>query len=146
MSFKVSKSIPYAPDLRKMDEAFPKLAIGQALTWEELATASGWPLRSSRFNSLLTAWRKRVFRERNQLLVSLRGKGLVVASPEDRVSHSSNLQRHGLRRVVKSAVIVARTDLSSLPEHSRRTAEHVVQVASALRLVASTKPKELPAI
>lgn len=142
----IVKKLPYEPDLRKLDERFAEIPVGMEIKWAELADACGWPVGSARFKSITFAWRKRVFRDRNVLLLAVPGYGVKAVDPAERVTHASHKTKSHLRGISRAGHIVARTDIISLPDHLRRTADHVLHVASALKLASILKPKPLPPI
>lgn len=136
--------IPYAPDLRKLDEAFPKLKPGDLIGWEQLAAAAGWGKETPRFKAVQAAWRKRVFRERNVVLIAVAGKGVQVADGSERITHAADAQKSGFRKIARAARVAITTDTAGLPDHLKRTHEHILHTAASIKLMVATKPKELP--
>lgn len=136
--------IPYAPDLRKLDEAFPNLQPGDLIGWEQLAAAAGWGKETPRFKAVQAAWRKRVFRERNVVLIAVPGKGVQVADGSERITHAADTQKSGFRKIARAARVAMTTEAKGLPDHLTRARDHVIHVAGALKMMAAMKPKELP--
>lgn len=141
-----NKGIPTEPDVRRLCDVFADLPAGRKLAWSELAAVIGSEYGTHRFRSVVTAWRKKLYRERNVLFGAVRGYGIEVLDGHGRTGAAGSTFKSGLRKVNRAGDIAIRTDVHTLSKEDRRVVDHVSAVAAQLRLVAATKARELPPV
>src|SRR5262245_45786503 len=78
------KGIPYAPDIKRLDEAFPMPEEGDTLSYEQLAFVLKLEKESTRFRSILTSWRRGLLRSRNIDTEAVARVGIKVLAPDER--------------------------------------------------------------
>ena len=140
------RGIPTAPDVKRLDDAYGSLSVGQKLQWGELASVVGESPGTYRFRTIVTQWRRKLDRDRNIIMGAVRGEGLEVLDGHGRAVHVGVGFKSGMRKSGRAASVACRTDLTTLDAPDRRVVEHVNNTVAAIRLVAATKAKELPPI
>ena len=139
--------IPTTPDVNMLCGKFDNLNEGDVVKYGEIESVIGAKRGSGRFQSVTTAWRKKLDRDSNIVLLAVPGVGFKVADPSDRVDLSSRKVKSGTRSIVKGATIASSTDRSRLTEEQRRVCDHISMAATSIQLAVriAPKPVELPA-
>lgn len=141
-----NRGIPTEPDVKAIEDAVGVPAVGSVVTYETLEKILRIDRGAPRFKTVVSAWRKRLFRDLNILIGAVSGTGLQVLDGHGRATASGGIFKHGLRRIARAGVIAERTETEGLNAEDRRTIDHVRGSAAALRLLAATKAKELPPV
>lgn len=118
--------IPTDPDVRKLMEAFGK------------------PSDGARYRTVTTAWRKKLHREHNIIVLADPGVGFKVATPDERVESGHSKMRTGQRITKRAFQVIGSTDLARVTPENRAQAERDMRVAKAVLTAArieSTKFK-----
>jgi hypothetical protein len=97
--------------------------------------------RSNRGASIVSSWKRRMFRENNVLLIADSGKGYRKADPKERMSNSSSLVSAGRRRIMRAATVAASTEAHRLDDEGKKLREHIQAIPSRLRLAELCAPK-----
>jgi hypothetical protein len=127
----------------RLTEAFGKLKEGDTITKEEISGVIQEPAGGSRWRTVVSAWRRKLYRESNILLVAVPTVGYEVAPPMRRVDHGCSKWKHSMRAMAKSADVLARTDRARLTAEAARASDHVVMVTGAMTALAATEAKRL---
>lgn len=123
---------------------------GKVITYGELEGLLDVSRSSNRFKSIVSRWRKILFRDHNTLLVAVNGEGYKVALPSERVLFGRRKFRSGMRMQVRALVVVAQTDKARLTAEEASQAEHIVRIIRASETAARAEARrakgpELPA-
>lgn len=135
--------IPTEPDVQKLIDAFKDPSEGQIITWQEIANVIEEPYGSSRFRTVVTAWRKRLFRTRNIHLLIKRGQGLYAGSPPERIRDSGKRFVKGYRTIHRASVVSAATDRSRLTENEKKEQDFHTKHDAMMRLAYNKEVKRL---
>lgn len=140
-----NSGVPTEPDVRKLMEAFPDLHDGDKVSYKQAARLIGIDnyRTSMRFRTVTTAWRNRMFKQHNLLLVADPNEGWHVAEPYERVQYSGSKFRSGMRFTRRAGNLAARTDVTELDPEQQRARDHIVSVAGSVAAVAATAAKRL---
>lgn len=141
-----NRGIPTAPDVKAIEDAIGVPKEGELIPWERFEKVLGIERNAARFRTVVGAWRKRLFRDLNILVSAVAGKGLEVLDAHGRVTTSGGWYKSGLRKVSRAGTVADRTDAAGLSVEDRRALDHIRGSSAALRLLASTRAKELPPI
>lgn len=114
---------------------------GETIPYDQIETAIKVGRRTSRGGSIIGAWKKRMFREKNCLLLADNGKGYRKADPKERISNSSALVSAGRRRIVRAATVASLTPAHRLDDEGRKLREHIQAIPARLRLAELCAPK-----
>lgn len=143
------KGAPVDLDVNRLQETIGTPQVGDVIPHERIEHAIGIRRTEHRYKSVLNAWRNRLMREHNLLLIGRPGIGLLAADPADRVRWASGRAESGRRAIAKAAHIAASTDTSALDGVQRATVDHLValaaRVAPAIQRVAVAPHKAVTA-
>lgn len=138
--------IPYAIDLKKLDDEFGVPSEGQSFGYQALAKCIGYPVDSSRYKGVIDAWRKKLLKNHNVLLLPIGQKqGLKVAAPNERIDYAGAQVDRGRSHLRKATLVSGTTDTHRLDEGHRALQANIAQLAQInLKLQTRVMPKELP--
>jgi hypothetical protein len=136
-----ASGMPTAPDVRRIEEAVGVPVEGQIVEWSLLAVVTNTIRDSHRFGAVIHAWRRKLEREHNVFLISEPGKGLKVATPDERIAWAAAKVRTGRRAIVRGSAVAATTDANRLGKDSVAVRSFLVDVPARLRLAEQCAPK-----
>lgn len=122
---------------------YPSLKAGDKISYEELSKIVGAEKGTSRFASVVNAWRKRLDHEYNTVLGCIPNTGFEVLENSKRIDRSSKGVRYGLRKIDRSSRLAARTDESGLTESELKIRDHLARIGASLVSIAQTESKKL---
>src|SRR5687767_9504483 len=93
----VVNGIPYGPDIRKLEEAYPNPEEDQVLTHKELEALLRIEQKSQRYYGVINSWRRRLRNERNVDSEWVHGVGVKILNPADRLKVSEGNIKQGIR-------------------------------------------------
>ena len=134
---------PTAPDVEKLIAAFGIPEEHDGIMWSEIEHVLKLSRKDTRLQTIVQAWRKRLYQNHNAYLAAIRGIGFTCADPKARVHLSRDNVRFGVRKVGRAQVVVKRTDLTRLDTEDRKAAEHLIMTAATIKGIARTAPKPL---
>lgn len=135
--------VPTEPDVKRLAEKFGTPDIGASITYDEISDTIKESRESSRFHSVVSAWRKSLYRNQNIVLRAVPGVGFEVMDASSRILHCGAKVKRHLRGVGRAADIADRTDGSKLTPDLAKVRDHLVRVSTAIRLTAATEAKKL---
>lgn len=115
---------PTEPDVKALREAFPALKPGDVITYERAAEVIRCNPGSSRFVTVLVAFRKTMARERNIDFRAVRGQGLQVLAEGERTSEGVRDFASHVRGVGRAFKRVSAVDTAKLDEVELRRNDH----------------------
>ena len=125
--------MPTDPDVRKLLDAFPNLAVGETVLYSDVSDVIGVPYGTNRWESIITAWRKRMLRpETNMDLARISGTHFLVLSAPQRVNKGSENVRRRVRAIRRDANLVASVPAADLDDISKKHRDHVLKRAAIL--------------
>lgn len=145
--------MPTAPDVRKLRKTITPVA-GELIAYETLAAVLGYDRRSSRYRTVINAWRRTLFREEGVQMEAEHGQGLRVLTPTGAVAKAiTGLHRCG-RALKRVAVQVGAVDTAAMETHEKARTDLVrrtvflvtASVEDARRAVAMPDTAHKPAI
>lgn len=142
-SMAFNSGIPTAPDVKRLGDAVGVPAIGTVIEYKAVEDAIGSKRDSSRFRSVTEAWRKKLEREHNILVVAIANVGFKFATPSERVENSAMRFKSGLRKIRRAATIAEATPDDGLTPDEKRARAHIGATGAALLLMNATKAKEI---
>lgn len=135
--------IPYGPDIRKLEEAYPNPEEDQVIKSEEFEKVIRVPQKTSRFYGVINTWRRRLRADRNIDSEWVQGVGVKILNPADRLKLSEGNIKQGIRhtgRAFRRLGVVPRERLDAM---GQARYDHAVQVASKLTVAGREAKKEL---
>lgn len=101
---------------------------------------------SHRYNAVVTAWRRKLYKDHNIVLGAVRGLGYKSLIPDERADFIGQKYKTGIRQVKRAASVAIRTETEGMSAESKRAVNHVRNTAAALILADATAAKALPPI
>jgi hypothetical protein len=138
-----NSGIPTAPDVKRLVDKFGVPAIGVLLPYEDISETIGSAKGTSRYGSVVSAWRTQLRRENNILLRAEPGKGYVPMDNSERVHYCAARYKGGLRHIGRAAHNALMTATNGLTDEEQRTRNNVCMAGAALKLAAATAAKQL---
>lgn len=134
--------VPTAADVKRLRDTFP-VKVGDLVLYSEISSTIQCPFRSSRWSSVVMAWRKQLDRELNLILEAVPNKGFVVMNNDDRIHYSSGKYKRGIRQVRRASDVALRTDIQGLSPDAYKARDHIIAAGASIRLAAATAAKQL---
>lgn len=135
--------IPTAPDVDRLEKALGIPDPGDVITYDQICSAINEKRESSRYGSVVSAWRKRLLNEHDLLLLPVPKVGLKAASASEMVHFTANRYKGHLRGISRCGNIAIKADTTKLTTEERKVQEHLTRASAALRLAAATEAKKL---
>lgn len=139
----VVAGIPYGPDIRKLEEAYPNPEEDQIIKSGDFETIIRVPQKTSRFYGVINAWRRRLRAERNIDSEWVQGVGVKILNPADRLKVSEGNIKHGIRKTSRAYRRLAITPRERLDGVGQQRYDHQMQVAAKLVQAGRDANKEL---
>lgn len=139
----VVAGIPYGPDIRKLDETFPNPQEDQIIKSEDFEKIIRTPQHTQRFYGVINAWRRRLRADRNIDSEWVRGVGVKILNPADRLKVSEGNIKHGIRKTNRAYRRLAVTPRDRLDAVGQQRYDHQLQVAAKLIAAGREAKKEL---
>jgi len=139
--------VPTDLDIKKIRSEFPDLALkdGQRISYEEIAGLIKEPVRSNRFRSVTTRWRKLIEEESNIIVGCVDGRAFVVLTDGQKLGLAGTKFRSAVKHTRRARKLLARTDRNKLSKEERERFDHQDRNTAAILLAAQQKsPKALP--
>ncbi len=136
------RGLPTGTDVRLLTDRFGVPPEGAEIDYSEIADLIGCAPGSVRFRTVTDAWRRKLEREHNSVLLPV-GAAFKCADPHERVSHSGSRFRAGLRIALKAGSRAQATDRKRLSPEDQRAADHIVGMSASFRQAQSAAAREL---
>jgi hypothetical protein len=148
--------IPTEPDVRALMERFNDYVPGNEVLYADIAEVIHVDdVRSYRFETVLSAWRKRIRKEENVTFKRL-GDRIRFLAEMERVQEGAAAYRQGAKKQIRAYGDIAMVRIEMLDELGRKKADHIRRVMEkhlesqrgAVKEIAETlrPPKQLPRI
>lgn len=134
-----------SPDVDRLIEVFPSstLQAGFIVEYHEIAQIISTDKTSNRFNTVVNAWKKRIYRDFNIVVEAVPNKGFLVLSNSGRIGFSSNKVSKGFKRILKGKKVALTTSNHDLDEQTKRIQQHIINVGGAIEIAMATEKKRL---
>jgi len=135
-----SGGLPVGPDIRALNEAFPDLKAGTAISYDDIGAVIGATWREGRFWRVLNAWRESL-EPTGRLTKCAPGKALVVLTDDLAIGHiydETGVAKRKVRKTGKRAAYIRPKD-----EISRLRADHAREVLAKLAHVMEVAQRRL---
>lgn len=135
--------IPYGPDIRKLEEAYPSPEEDQVYTHTDLENLLKITQKTPRYYGVVNSWRRRLRTDRNIDSEWIHGVGLKILNPADRLKESERNVKQGIRhtgRAFRRLAIVPRERLDTM---GQARYDHALAVASKLTQAGRDAGREL---
>jgi hypothetical protein len=139
------RGLPYGPELRRLDEAFPLPQEGEVLRYEQIEEVLHHGRTESRFKTVLYSWRRSLWRSRNIDTEALAGIGIKILEPADRAA----LREKGILRKSRQVRLerqrYASTPRERLNAEGQQRYDHVMLLTGRIQAAIDDVKKQLPA-
>lgn len=137
MSIVTTNGIPTKIDVDRIAAHVGTPKEGDTIILADLADAINMDAKSNRFQTVVSAWRKQLFREHNILTVGDGQGGIFVADPTQRVKWAASRVTRGRRSVGRAIAVASTTDAKRLSAGERKMQDSIIALnATRLRLAA----------
>jgi len=135
--------LPYGPQVKKMEEAFPSPEENKLLLHEDLEKLIGEKRGSQRYYGVINSWRKKIFNELGIDTAWMPGDGVKILPPEERLHASEFDFRIGLRKTKRAIRRLAATPRDRLDEIGQRRYDHASIIMAKIKGEADRAQKQL---
>lgn len=136
--------VPTAADVKKLKEALSAdLKVDQVIPHEQIEAVIALKRTTSRYRTVVSAWRRQLLDEQNVDLDSIAGVGYLVLTEPERVRVSIRDHRRGTRKVSRSVGRMARVRTETLPDAERVQAEHASRLMQGSLVALRSATKEI---
>ena len=137
--------IPYGPDIRKLDEAFPITALneGTLVPHTDLEEACGYKRGTSRYYALIRSWTAHQKHQNGVFMRWEQRQGLRVMDPAGLLLHVEKKIGQGMRQTVRAIRVLPWVDRKRLDELGQRRLDHQNRIADGLTAAMNTAKREL---
>lgn len=135
--------MPTEPDVKRLIEAFPSPKIGEIITHQQIVSVIGAAPGSTRYRTVVTAWRRQLFRQHNIDTKAVPGIGIAFLTASERVTESIrgySAHVRGIRRDVRRIRSVRAEELT---DQQQRATEHATRHMEATLSQARTDSKAI---
>lgn len=139
----VVNGIPYGPDVRKLEEAFPSPEEDQTIKSEEFEKIIRVQQKTSRFYGVINAWRRRLRTDPNIDSEWIHGVGVKILNPADRLKVSEVNIKQGIRKTGRAFRRLAITPRERLDAVGQQRYDHQLQVGAKLTQAGRDAQREL---
>lgn len=139
--------LPTGPDVRRLMDRFRDKAQGDSILLSDVAAEIATEVRTQRFETVLTAFRAALRKERN--LETERDHGGVavrILQDNERAAVSFKLVRRGARQIGRAYTKASSTPTGKLNEQERKELMHVQRLTEAMANSARQSIKEIAVI
>ena len=137
--------VPTDTDVRMIRDMWPDETLdGHIATKEEVAELIGAPVRSYRFGTVTSRWRRFVEEDTGKIIGLKQGK-FYVLSDTDKVDLTCSKQRTSIKAMVRSAQVSSRVDRRRISAMDKKRIEHAEMVSSRVLDVTRLHPPQEPA-
>lgn len=142
------KNVSLNSEIKSLNSAFPieHLVEGKIITYEELENIIGQPHRSQRFITIFGKWRHQLLITAGKDLICRINVGYEVANNQERLTHSYELQKQGIRRFKKSAIVQETIDTSLLSKEEREKFNQIRMRNNAIEGLSFKRDIQIPSI
>lgn len=135
--------IPYGPDVRKLEEAFPNPEEDQIIKHAEFEALLKIPKQTQRYYGVINTWRRRLRNDRNIDSEWVQGIGVKILNPADRLKVSEANVKQGIRHTGRAFRRLAITPRDRLDTVGQARYDHAIAVASKLTQAGRDAKREL---
>ncbi len=130
--------VPTKVDVDRLIDKFGVPTEGSLIAKSDIAKCINEREGSNRFNSVLSAWRKLLFREHNLLTVGDGAKNIRIAEPSERIDWAASRVASARRNVGRAVIVAHQTDAKRLCEDQRKVRDNITSMnAKRLEMAAS---------
>lgn len=123
--------LPTGPDVKKLEEAFGTPEPG-LIKHEEIEAVIGERRGTSRYRTVVNAWRKQLFNTSNVEARAEPGLGILFMTAKERSENGVRGIRHAARHVVRVVNRVRAVPVDELDEVTRRKHDHLLRQGALL--------------
>lgn len=134
--------IPTEPDVRKLMDHFGVPQPG-LIAHEVLEQLVGHEHTSSRYVTVVGAWRKKLLREFNVASKAEPGDGIKILTEPERVEESRRRLGQSARQAARDHRWALMIDASKLDDVARKKLDHTLRATAAVATAAAVNIKEL---
>ena len=138
--------MPYGPDVKRLDEVFPLASLieGRVIEHKDLGNVLRLKPGPGRYYAVVDAWRAKMEREYDLILLWKKGVGIYVALPHERFQHGKSKTMQHMRGVKRGIREALSTPRERLTEDGQRGFDHFARNAIVLKTALEEARKKFP--
>jgi len=125
---------PTGPDVEAIAKRYPELKPGDTVLYSDVAEIIEEKENTTRFHTVISAYRRRMYRDRNVEMTPETGVGLTVKDNSQRVEGHSRKIAQAIRGARRAATGAQRTPIEGLSIDEKRTRDHTIIVGASFKI------------
>lgn len=121
------------PEVNDLIEKIGIPTPGQQISYKTIGEIAKATRGTGRWNSITLAWRKRLERQHNILLIAVPNEGFQAMNNSDRVNEAGKKFKTGLKRIERAVIVVQKTDRAGLSDDEKKAADFIQNTGASLR-------------
>ena len=138
--------VPTAPDVKRLIDEIGVPSEGDVVKYSVISKVIGTDRKAYRWGTVVSAWKKRLYKEHNLVLIAEENVGFRVCDPSERIDVSRRKVRSGFRAVRIGSDVAGKTDRWRLSVDEKKQQDRLSMIAAQITLAQRTQPKELPMV
>ena len=129
------RGLPTKIDVDKLYAAFGTPKEGDIIRMDDAAEKIGLDIKSNRFRTIMSCWRRNLFREHKLLSIGTGDGAIRIADPADRIDYATRKVKMGRRAIGVAVAVAYGTDTKRLTADLSKTRTDILDMNnSRLRL------------
>src|SRR5574343_393784 len=102
--------VPTKIDVDKLMDLFKRFKEGDIIPYTDVESVGSVTRNTGRYGSVVSAWRRRMMREANALLIAVPNEGYRIETPAERMTYSAAQTFQGRKRILRGSAVASATD------------------------------------
>ena len=140
------KGLPTDPEMRKLREAYPKdsLKEGRTIQYDELESIIGTAYGSSRFDTVISRWRRLMQREHGiHIDPHVPGKSLKVLDDHEKAEKAKKAFQESVKKELKSVMVFKDIARDNLTLEERAQTDFIMAKIAKRQAISQIKSPDL---
>lgn len=121
------------PEVNELLEKIGVPAVGDQISYQRITDIIGVPRSTSRWSSVVAAWRRKLERVHNIILFAVPNEGFQAMNNSERVNYGSKKFKGGIDYITRAVVVVQKTDRAGLSDDEKKAADYIQNTGTSLR-------------
>lgn len=115
---------------------------GDQISYNRITEIIKAPRRTSRWASVVTAWRKKLERDHNIVFSAVPNEGFQAMNNSERVNYGCKKFDLGFKAIERGIVVIQKTDRAGLSDDEKKAADYVVNIGATVRGIERTSSRK----
>lgn len=135
--------VPTEPDVNKLLATYGTPSEGAVIFYDDISQVLQQDRHSSRFKTVVSAWRKQLLKSYNLDSKAKAGEGILILTPEERVCESGKNLLSSARQVRRGFVRASTVPVARLDTINRQKHDHMMRIGRVMHDAITTNCKAL---